>query len=144
MKTQLSILLFTCATFIGCASDSTTTALSTSHPAHADAKQAPCCETSSKTLATHHSAASPVVATPHDAHAGHTTAVKNDAATKAIPYPLETCLVSGEKLGSMGKPMTFVHEGREIKLCCKSCEPQFKNETAKYLKIFDDAVKAKK
>lgn len=143
MKTKFTILLFTCATFIGCASDSTT-ALSTSHPAHADAKQAACCETSTKTLATHHAPAAPSTANAHDAHAGHNTAAKNDTAAKPVPYPLETCLVSGEKLGSMGKPMTFVHEGREIKLCCKSCEPQFKKETAKYLKIFDDAVKAKK
>ncbi|HSP42915.1 MAG TPA: hypothetical protein VLO11_08595, partial [Luteolibacter sp.] len=42
------------------------------------------------------------------------------------PYPLETCLVSGEKLGSMGEPVVIQHEGREIKFCCDSCVPKFK------------------
>ena len=37
------------------------------------------------------------------------------------PYPLETCLVSGEKLGEMGEPYEIVYEGRQIKFCCKKC-----------------------
>ena len=53
------------------------------------------------------------------------------AATK--PYPLDTCVVSGEKLGSMGNPVVFVHEGQEIKLCCKNCRPDFDKDPAKYL-----------
>lgn len=55
------------------------------------------------------------------------------AAPKVKPYPLDTCLVSGEKLGEMGKPVVFTHEGQEIKLCCKSCKPKFEKEPAKYL-----------
>ena len=55
-------------------------------------------------------------------------------APKVKPYPLDTCLVSDEKLGSMGKPVVFTHEGQEIKLCCKSCRPKFKKDPAKYLK----------
>ena len=54
-------------------------------------------------------------------------------APKVKPYPLDTCLVSGEKLGTMGKPVAFTHEGQEIKLCCKSCKPKFAKEPAKYL-----------
>ena len=61
-----------------------------------------------------------------------------------VAYPLETCLVGGSKLGSMGKPHTFVHEGREIKFCCEGCNDDFKAGTAKYIKKFDDAVAAKK
>jgi YHS domain-containing protein len=49
------------------------------------------------------------------------------------PYPLEVCLVSGEKLGSMGEPTSLTHEGQEIKFCCDSCEPRFKKDPAKYL-----------
>ena len=49
------------------------------------------------------------------------------------PYPLKTCVVSGEKLGSMGDPIVFVHEGQEIKLCCKNCRPDFDKDSAKYL-----------
>ena len=50
------------------------------------------------------------------------------------PYPLNVCIVSGDKLGEMGKPYVFVHEGQEIKLCCKSCKEDFESEPAKYLK----------
>jgi len=61
-----------------------------------------------------------------------------------IAYPLETCLVGDSNLGSMGKPHAFVHEGREIKFCCEGCNDDFKADTAKYIKKFDDAVAAKK
>jgi hypothetical protein len=54
-----------------------------------------------------------------------------DAATK--PYPLDVCIVSGEKLGSMGDPIVLVHQGQEVKLCCKSCKPDFEKEPAKFL-----------
>ena len=57
---------------------------------------------------------------------------KADAAA-ARPYPLPTCVVSGEKLGSMGEPVVFVHEGQQVKLCCKSCRPDFDKEPAKYM-----------
>ena len=49
------------------------------------------------------------------------------------PYLLETCLVSGEKLGTMGKPLEIVHKGQQIKFCCKSCLPKFEKDPAKYL-----------
>lgn len=55
------------------------------------------------------------------------------------PYKPDTCIVSGEKLGEMGKPYVFVHEGQEIKLCCKSCLKKFNKEPEKYLKKLDEA-----
>lgn len=64
---------------------------------------------------------------------------------KPKPYPLDTCLVSGEKLGGEhGKPFVFVHDGQEIKLCCRSCQKDFKKDPAKYLKKLQDAEAAKK
>ena len=68
---------------------------------------------------------------------------KTDAAK---PYPLTTCVVSDEKLGGdHGKPHVFTHEGREIKLCCKSCLKDFKKDPAKYVKKIEEAeAKAKK
>ena len=68
---------------------------------------------------------------------------KSDQKTaKPKPYPLTTCVVSGEKLGGdMGKPYVFTHEGREIKLCCKSCLKDFKKDPAQYLKKLDAAGK---
>src|SRR6266571_3062435 len=63
-------------------------------------------------------------------------------ADKVKPYPLKTCVVSGEKFGGdMGEPYVFTHEGREIKLCCKSCLKDFKKDTAKYIKKIETAEK---
>jgi YHS domain-containing protein len=59
-------------------------------------------------------------------------------------YPLKTCVVSGEKLGEMGEPYVYKHEGREVQLCCKSCLKDFKKDPAKYLKKLDEAEKPKK
>jgi len=55
-------------------------------------------------------------------------------------YPLETCVVSGKKLGAMGDPVDLVHEGRLVRLCCPMCEGGFKKEPAKYLAKIDAAV----
>ena len=64
---------------------------------------------------------------------------------KPKPYPLKTCVVTDEKLGDMGDAYVFVHEGREIKLCCKSCLKDFKKDPAKYVKKLEEAeAKAKK
>jgi hypothetical protein len=64
---------------------------------------------------------------------------------KAKPYPLKTCVVSDEKLGGdMGDPYVFTHEGREIKLCCKSCLKDFNKDTAKYIKKIETAEKKAK
>jgi hypothetical protein len=65
-------------------------------------------------------------------------------AEKAKPYPLKTCVVSGEDLDSMGEPYSFKHEGRDVKLCCKSCLKDFKKDPAKYLKKLDSAQKPAK
>jgi len=62
----------------------------------------------------------------------------------AKPYPLDKCIVSDEKLGEMGKPYVFVYKGQEIKLCCKSCEKDFKKDPAKYLKKLEEAKKSDK
>jgi hypothetical protein len=65
-------------------------------------------------------------------------------ADKPKPYPLTTCVRSGEKLGSMGSPYVLVHEGREIKLCCKGCLADFKKDAAKYVKQLEEAEKKQK
>jgi hypothetical protein len=66
-------------------------------------------------------------------------------AAKPKPYTLKKCVVSGEKLGEMGKPFVFTYEGREIKLCCPDCQKNFKKTPAKYVKkIEEEEAKAKK
>lgn len=54
--------------------------------------------------------------------------------SEAIPYPLATCIVSGEKLGEMGKPISVMYKKQIIKLCCKPCLKKFKKSPRKYLK----------
>lgn len=63
---------------------------------------------------------------------------------KKSDYPLTTCVVSDEKLDSMGKPYVFKHEGREVRLCCESCKKDFKKDPSKYLKKLDEAEKKAK
>lgn len=55
------------------------------------------------------------------------------------PYKPDTCIVSDEKLGTMGDPVVFVYQGQEIKLCCKSCRKKFDKDPAKYLKKLAEA-----
>ena len=52
---------------------------------------------------------------------------------KGDGYPLEVCIVSGEELGSMGKPVDYDHEGTLVKFCCKSCIPDFEEDPDRYL-----------
>ena len=62
------------------------------------------------------------------------TSAPTPAETSAVkPYPLDVCIVSGEKLGSMGDPVVVVQDGQEIKFCCDKCPPKFEADPAKYL-----------
>ncbi len=60
-------------------------------------------------------------------------------AAAAKPYPFNTCLVDGMKLGSMGTPYVFVYQGQEIKFCCADCKPEFLKDPDKYLKKIQGA-----
>lgn len=42
------------------------------------------------------------------------------------PYTLNTCPISGEKLGSMGDAPVYVGEdGKEVRFCCAGCEKKY-------------------
>ena len=89
-------------------------------------------------------------AVPAILHAAGTNSVAA-AAAKPVPYPLKTCVVSGDKLGGdMGEPIVFVYEDKakgisqEIKFCCPDCKPTFLKDPDKYMKIIKEAeAKAK-
>lgn len=51
----------------------------------------------------------------------------------AKPYPLKICVVSGEELGSMGKPVKLTQDGQEVQFCCENCVDTFKAEPEKYV-----------
>ncbi len=56
-------------------------------------------------------------------------------------YPLDTCVVSGEKLGGdMGKPVDFVYGNRLVRFCCPACVATFKKDPARYLDQINAAV----
>ena len=76
------------------------------------------------------------------------TRVGPSAAPAAAPaansaYPLTTCLVTDEKLGSMGDPVVYDHDGTEVRFCCAKCIDAFKKEPAKYLAKLEAAKKGK-
>jgi YHS domain-containing protein len=55
-------------------------------------------------------------------------------------YPLDTCVVTGEKLGEMGKPYNYVYKGRLVRFCCPHCKAEFNKDPAKYLAMIDKAA----
>ncbi|UCF79981.1 MAG: hypothetical protein JSV08_05505 [Acidobacteriota bacterium] len=66
-----------------------------------------------------------------------------DEKPQAKDYPLDTCVVSGKKLGSMGEPVDYDHDGRLVRFCCKGCIKRFQAEPEEYLKKLDAASFAK-
>lgn len=83
---------------------------------------------------------------PFVLRAADTNSVVSDQ--KPTPYPLKTCVVSGEKLGEMGAPIEFVYTNKavnqEIKFCCPMCKGRFLNNPDKYMKTITDAEAAQK
>lgn len=49
------------------------------------------------------------------------------------PYPLATCLVTGEPLDEWDEQITYLHGTQEMKFCCKMCLKKFKANPDKYL-----------
>ncbi len=71
--------------------------------------------------------------------AGCTSSPGNSTEVAVKPYPLDYCLVTGDKLGEMGKPIVIVYRGQEFKFCCSDCPPQFKKDPEKYKKKLAEA-----
>lgn len=62
-----------------------------------------------------------------------TTGCGEARAGGAKPYPLTTCIVTDNDLGSMGDEQTYVHEGQEIKVCCAPCIAKFQANPGRFL-----------
>ncbi len=67
----------------------------------------------------------------------------------AAAYPLDTCVVSGDKLedGDMGPPIDYIYKqagqaDRLVRFCCESCIKTFNKDPQKYLKLIDAATQA--
>ena len=61
-------------------------------------------------------------------------------AAAAKPYPLTTCIVSGEALDSMGGAIVKVYDGQEVKFCCRGCIKKFEKSKPDYMKKMDAPV----
>ena len=55
----------------------------------------------------------------------------------AAPYPLATCIVSGESLDDHGEPFVLEHSGREVRFCCRSCGEGFLRNPTRFLEKLD-------
>lgn len=90
-----------------------------------------------------HAANAPAASANNTANAPAAPASAPAASTviKIKPYLLDTCIVSGDKIGSMGKPVVIIQDGNEIKFCCNDCPKDFAKDTAKYMKMIADAEK---
>ena len=53
------------------------------------------------------------------------------------PYTSDTCILTDNKLGSMGAPVTKVYGDQEVKFCCKPCVAKFEKDPQRYLKKFN-------
>jgi YHS domain-containing protein len=58
----------------------------------------------------------------------------------AEAYPIDFCVVSGEKLGSMGDPVEYNYNGRMVKFCCGGCIETFESAPAMYIAKLDSAA----
>lgn len=78
--------------------------------------------------------------------AAMTAAPRNASDYSGDPYPLDTCPVSGEKLGK--DAVTVVLDGMkdsklngtQVKFCCPKCEASFKEDPAKYAAKMNEAI----
>ena len=61
------------------------------------------------------------------------TPQETDSGKTEDAYPLTTCVVTGEELGSHGDPHVIDHEGTTVKFCCEPCVDDFNKDPAKYL-----------
>lgn len=66
------------------------------------------------------------------------------AAKERASYPLKTCVVSDEPLGSMGKSPEYIYRvagqpDRLVVFCCSGCEEDFSNDPASHLAKIDTA-----
>ncbi len=73
--------------------------------------------------------------------AADTNSPSGSANAPVKPYPLNYCIVSGDKIGEMGKPITTNYMGQQIIFCCPDCVKDFKKNPEKYIKKLQDAEK---
>jgi len=83
------------------------------------------------------------LAGPDHNHGHEASKMKAAAEPSMVHYTLDTCAISGEKLGSMGDAIVKVYNGREVKFCCSMCVPKFeKNLKASFADLDEKIVES--
>ena len=59
-------------------------------------------------------------------------AVQAETEEELRKYPLKECIVSGETLGEMGKPVYMSYNGQLYGFCCKPCSKEFIDDPRKF------------
>jgi len=77
--------------------------------------------------------------------AGHEAMTMGES--PAAPAPSAAATEIAQKTspvtGDPNDPKVYLdHNGRRVYFCCSACEPTFKKDPDKYLKIVDDQIKA--
>jgi YHS domain-containing protein len=55
-------------------------------------------------------------------------------------YTLDTCPVTGKKLGSMGEPVVKAIDGRQVRFCCEPCIAKFEADKTKFWSQIDQRL----
>jgi hypothetical protein len=63
--------------------------------------------------------------------------------SQVADYPLDTCPISGKKLGSMGEPVKLVLDNHLVQLCCKGCTAKAKAKKDEIVRSIQTAAYAK-
>jgi len=71
---------------------------------------------------------------------GHERISKTIAEPYSAVYTLDTCPVSGGKLGSMGDPIVKTYDGREVRFCCGGCIGKFEADKEGYWERINKAM----
>jgi YHS domain-containing protein len=55
-------------------------------------------------------------------------------------YPIDTCVVSGDKLDAKGASVDFIYGNRLFRTCCNDCKDEFLADPAKFVPELDEAI----
>jgi YHS domain-containing protein len=86
------------------------------------------------------SCANPTPAATTETAASSAKVAKKTAA-KPKPYPLKTCLVTGDDLDDMDDRVSTVYDGQTFQFCCKPCLKKFNKNPGKYVKALEKATR---
>ncbi|MDP2652837.1 MAG: YHS domain-containing protein [Candidatus Omnitrophota bacterium] len=82
-------------------------------------------------------------------HVGHDHGAAAAEEAPAVPSAAvdvgnKICPVSGHKIGGMGDPVKYEHQGKVYNFCCKMCLTDFQKDPEKYIEKVNEELKGNK